>query len=152
MEALTRDTLQAWLDEADINHYLCPDCDGLHLSDTEQRLGVLEARLLLEPDLLSLLTEIAIRPSAVLPIQGSLHLINLDNPMVKCLVNLIDDDIPRLLISACLPPGGLTEPYFLQWFSRVLDETHSIVEHASQMDVLYLEQSEFDGPDSDAIH
>ncbi|MDB2448867.1 YbjN domain-containing protein [bacterium] len=152
MSPLNRDTLENWLDDKGIRFYLCQDCDGLHLSDTEEHLGVLESRLLLEDNLLIISTELSVRPSAVLPLHGSMQLINFDNPLVKVGLSLYDDDVPRLVISGALPVVGLEADYFAQYLEQVLTATSIVLDHATQMDVLLLDDLERDAPDGDALH
>lgn len=152
MKTLTRDTLEDWLADQGIRYYLCQDCDGLHLSDTEENVGVLESRLLLEDDLVIISTELSVRPSAVLPLHGSMQLINFDNPLVKVGLSLYDDDVPRLVISGALPIIGLAPDYFAHYLTQVLSATHLVLEHATQMDVLLLDDLDLDSPDGDSLH
>ncbi len=152
MKALTRQILEDWLDDMDTRHTLCPDCDGIHLLDYEEKLGVLESRILLEEDLVMVFTELAVRPSAVLPLQGSLHLINFEYPLLKVGMALDDDDVPRLTLSAALPAIGLSHEYFAHWLPQVLAATQLVLDQATQMDVLFLDENAFDNPDGDALH
>lgn len=152
MKSINRDTLEDWLAEHGIRYYLCQDCDGLHLSDTEENLGVLESRLLLESGLVIVSTELSVRPSAVLPLHGSMQLINFDNPLVKVGLSLYDDDVPRLVISGALPTKGLQADYFIHYLEQVLSASQLVLDHATQMDVLLLDDMELDAPDGDALH
>lgn len=152
MNSLTRDTLEDWLADHGIRCYLCQECDGLHLTDTEENLGVLESRLLLEEALVIISTELSVRPSAVLPLHGSMQLINFDNPLVKVGLSLYDDDVPRLVISGALPTAGLQVDYFIHYLEQILSATRLVLEHATQMDVLLLDDLDLDAPDGDALH
>lgn len=152
MKSINRDTLENWLTEQGIRYYLCQDCDGLHLNETEENLGVLESRLLLESNLVIISTELSVRPSAVLPLHGSMQLINFDNPLVKVGLSLYDDDVPRLVISGALPTSGLEPDYFFQYLEQVLSATRLVLDHATQMDVLLHDELELDTPDGDALH
>lgn len=152
MDTLTRDTLEDWLTTKGIRYYLCQDCEGLHLSETEENLGVLESRLLLEDGLVIVSTELSVRPSAVLPLHGSMQLINFDNPLVKVGLSLFDDDVPRLVISGALPTAGLDADYFIHYLEQVLSATRLVLDHATQMDVLLLDDLELDAPDGDPLH
>ena len=112
MTDFTRDHLEGWLDDLSIRHYLCPNCDGIHLTELEEQEDVLESRILLENGLLIISTELPIRPSAVLPLHGSLNLVNFEHPLVKVTLNLNDDEIPRLVISGTLVTPQLSPVYF----------------------------------------
>lgn len=152
MKALTREVIEDWLDGLDVRHTLCPDCDGIHLMDYEEKLGVLESRILLENDLVLVYTELSIRPSAVLPLQGSMHLINYEHPLLKVGLTLEDDDVPRLSLNAGLPTDGLTGDYFGRWLPQILTATQQVLDQAAQMDVLFLDEGAFENPEGDSLH
>lgn len=152
MKDVTRKTLEQWLDKQDIRYYICPDCDGIHLSEMEENLGVLESRILLENDLVMITTELAVRPSAVLPLHGSMHLVNFDNPLVKIGLNMNDDDVPRLMVTGTLPAKGLPASYFINYLHQVQQATTLVLDNATQMDVLFLDDMDLDNPEGDALH
>lgn len=152
MKAITREMLEQWLDDLNVRYFICPDCDGIHLTDMEENLGVLESRILVESDLLILTTELAVRPSAVLPLHGSMHLINLDNPLVKVVLHMNDDDVPQLVISAALPSKGLPPVYFGYYLKEIQHATTRVLDNATQMDVLFLDDMDLDTTDGDPLH
>jgi len=42
--------VKQWLQQANIRHYICEHCHGLHLSELQEREGVVDARLFVEED------------------------------------------------------------------------------------------------------
>ena len=57
--------LQEWLDQAGIEHYLCGQCEGLHIRVLQETRGVIDSRLFLEDYGLLLTTELELRPGAL---------------------------------------------------------------------------------------
>ena len=104
MKALSRDQVQSWIEACSLEAYVCSDCEGIHLPVWEGRPGVLEARCFVESDRCSVLTEIAIRPSAVLPLQGAVHFMNYDFSLLKVMISMDDEDVPRMLLTLAILP------------------------------------------------
>lgn len=153
MSDFTRDHLENWLKDLSVRHYLCPNCDGIHLTDLEEQLGVLESRVFLDDLMIIISTELPIRPSAVLPLHGSLNLVNFEHPLVKVTLNLHDDEIPRLVISGILIATELSPGYFNAFLSAVTESTMNVLEHATALDVLFLDEPELDvDAKGDALH
>jgi hypothetical protein len=153
MSDFTRDHLETWLTDLTVRHYLCPNCEGIHLTDLEEQVGVLESRIFLDDGLIIISTELPIRPSAVLPLHGSLNLVNFEHPLVKVTLNLNDDEIPRLVISATLIVNELSPTYFNAYLSAVTAGSLQVLEHATALDVLFLDEPELDLEGSgDSLH
>lgn len=153
MSDFTRDHLETWLQDLTVRHYLCPNCEGIHLTDLEEQVGVLESRIFLDEGLIIISTELPIRPSAVLPLHGSLNLVNFEHPLVKVTLNLNDDEIPRLVISGTLIANELSPSYFNAYLNAVTAGSLQVLEHATALDVLFLDEPELDLEGSpDALH
>jgi len=148
MTTINRDLIEQWIQELNISAHICPDCEGIHFSDWEAKDAVLESRCFVESDRCSLLTEISIRPSAVLPLQGAVHFMNYDYSYVKVMISLSDHDVPRLLLTHAVPKTGLTEELFQAWMTQLLDEVEGVYKQLTEMEVLLIEEegspSEFD--------
>jgi len=153
MSDFTRDHLETWLEDLTVRHYLCPNCEGIHLADLEEEVGVLESRIFLDEGLIIISTELPIRPSSVLPLHGSLNLVNFEHPLVKVTLNLNDDEIPRLVISGTLIADGLSASYFKTYLNAVTAGTLQVLQSACAMDVLFLDEptSDTDG-EGGALH
>jgi hypothetical protein len=153
MSDFTRDHLETWLNDLTVRHYLCPNCEGIHLTDLEEQVGVLESRIFLDEGLIIISTELPIRPSAVLPLHGSLNLVNFEHPLVKVTLNLHDDEIPRLVISGTLISTELSPSYFNAYLSAITAGSLQVLEHATALDVLFLDEPELDMEgNGDSLH
>ncbi len=132
----------SWLLKAGIDASICPDCEGIHLEAWEAKESVLEARGFLDTDRVSYLFEIAIRPSAVLPLQGAVHFMNFDQSLIKVMITLADNDVPRLLLTHALPVKHLNEVMFEDWTKQLLEETETVYKQLVDMEVLLPESDE----------
>lgn len=149
---LTRDTIQNWLDELSLESSLCSDCEGLHLVEWESKDGVLESRCFLDDQRCSLLTEVAIRPSAVLPLQGAIHFMNYDYGFIKVLLSVSDDDVPRLILTHSLPSSFLTAEQFNDWLPQLFNEMETVYHQLVDMDVLLTDTPDSRERVSDQLH
>ena len=151
MSKLDRDTVQDWIDLAQLDSYVCPDCEGIHLHEWEAKDAVLEARCFVEKERVSLLIEVAIRPSAVLPLQGAVHFMNYDYSYIKVMIAMVDHDVPRLLLTHAIPAAHLKEVHFQSWLKLVLEEIDAVYKHLSDMEVLLIDDDFLDDFD-DQLH
>ncbi len=143
MTDLTVKQVQGWIESSLLEAYVCDDCDGIHLPLWENKEGVLEARCFIEPDRCSLLIEIAVRPSAVLPLQGAVHFMNYDFSLLKVMISMTDEDVPRLLLTHALPSKHLTEDLFKEWLQQLLFEMDAVHQQLADMDVFIFEDDLF---------
>jgi hypothetical protein len=139
MSKLTRNKVQQWIEAEKLEAYVCDDCDGIHLPIWEAQDGVLESRVFVDEFRCHFLLEIALRFSAVLPLQGAVHFMNYDATLVKVMLTMADNDVPRLLISHALPAKYLTQNQFNQWLTMLLEETDALYKQLIDMEVLLLD-------------
>lgn len=139
------DQVGRWLRQANIQHYICDQCHGLHISELQGRDGVLDSRLFVEEDGLLISTELEIRPSALLYLSGELGRLNMLFPSLKLFLDVNDDNLPRLV--ACdllLGRVGVTFEQFLNFVQVGVDATVQLLQEMQQMDVLYQGEPEDD--------
>lgn len=100
-----------WLKQAKIGHYMCDQCHGIHIADLQTLEGVLESRLFVdEPEGLMFTTELELRPTGLLPLVADLGRLNMNYPTLKLFVDLVDDNLPRLMACAHqYTQAGLTQ-------------------------------------------
>jgi hypothetical protein len=139
MSELTRAKVQQWIEAEKLDVYVCGDCEGIHLPLWEGQEGVLESRIFVDEFRCHFLLEIALRFSAVLPLQGAVHFMNYDATLVKVMLTMADNDVPRLLISHAVPAKHLTQKQFSQWLTMLLEETDSLYKQLVDMEVLLLD-------------
>jgi hypothetical protein len=152
MTELKRDSIQDWIKSGKHEAYICPDCEGIHLNEWEEREAVLEARCFVEKERISLLVEIAIRPSAVLPLQGAVHFMNYDHGLIKVMISMSDHDVPRLLLTHAIPNLFVTEEYFHVWFTQMVNEMEAVYKHLQEMEVLLIDDEAFLSEFDDQLH
>lgn len=92
------DIVLRWLEELGIAHYLCGQCQGIHISEVQEQDGVLESRLFIDQGCLIYSTEAEVKPSAMLPLQAELHHINGACAHLKAFLDITDEDPVRLIL------------------------------------------------------
>lgn len=105
-----------WLSEGQIPHYLCDQCHGIHIVDVQSLDGVLESRLFVENEGLMFTTELEVRPVGLLPLVADLGRLNMSYPTLKIFVDVVDDNLPRLMACNTLQLGAGLTPEQLQLF------------------------------------
>ncbi|ART83871.1 histidine kinase [Oceanisphaera profunda] len=102
-----------WLSASYIEHYVCENCHGIHLSELQELEGVLESRLFVEQEGALLTSEIEIRPTALLVLVAELGRLNMNYPSLKVFVDIVDDNLPRLIVADYMhTQAGLDESQF----------------------------------------
>lgn len=152
MTAPSRDIIQSWIEDMELDNYVCSDCEGIHFSEWEEKLGILEARCFVETERCSLLIEAGIRSSAVLPLQGAVHFMNFDFSLLKVMLSLNDFDVPRLLLTHSLPSLHMNEAMFKDWLGRLLAEVEAVYGQLVDMDVLSSSKSESEDSPDERLH
>ncbi|GAA5134353.1 YbjN domain-containing protein [Alloalcanivorax gelatiniphagus] len=143
-----------WLEQANIQFYICDQCHGLHFSELQSREGVVDARLFVEEDGLLLSTELELRPAAIFAAQAELSRLNMDYPSLKLFLDINDDALPRMV--ACdllLGRQGVTFDQFIYFVQATLDATVQLLEDCQQADWLFWPDEDETPPDpGGALH
>ncbi len=130
--------LQRWLDDNHITHYLCDQCDGLHLPALQELEGAVDSRLLLQDYGLLLTTELEIRPMALLPLAADLGRINMDYPTLKVFLDVVDDATPQLVVAGNLPvAAGLSLEQFALFVGNTVAATRQLAGECLHLDYLF---------------
>ena len=98
IQFINHDSLLSWLESLKIEHYMCGQCQGIHISELQEHEGVFESRLFLEHDCLIFTTEVDIRNSALLAVNAELPKLNGTFANLKLFVDISDDSPARLII------------------------------------------------------
>jgi len=152
MKPLSRDQVQAWIEELELEAYVCADCEGIHLTQWESKDGVLECRCFVEKERVSLITEIALRPSVVLPLLGAVQFMNYDFNLLKVMISMTDQDVPRLILTHTLPSKHLTEAFVKDWIPQLLAEMTAVYTQLTEMEVLMIDEDVFLSESDDKLH
>ncbi|MDP5053222.1 MAG: YbjN domain-containing protein [Congregibacter sp.] len=135
-----RALLQQWLQEARVEYSECDECEGLHLAALKSIEGVIDSRIFLERYGVLLTTELEIRPMALLPMAADLGRINMDYPILKIFLDVVDDATPQLVIAGVLQTqAGLTLGQTAQFISSCMDATRQLAAECLQLDYLFAE-------------
>lgn len=135
-----RPLLEEWLLEADVEHYLCGECEGLHISALQDLDGVVNSRIFVQQTHLLFSTELEIRPMAVLPIASDLGRISMDYPSLKVFLDVVDDETPQLVVAAnLLSAAGVASQQFAAFLVNVMDGTRLLADECLQLDYLFAE-------------
>jgi hypothetical protein len=148
-----RALLQRWLGEARVDHYLCNECEGLHLRALQELDGVIDSRLFLENYGLLLTTELELRPMALLPVAADLGRLNMDYPTLKLFVDVVDDATPQLVAAGTLPTAaGLTLKQFAHFVAATVAATRRLAAECLQQDYLFPAADDGGAMPSNALH
>ncbi|MCB1708828.1 MAG: YbjN domain-containing protein [Halioglobus sp.] len=130
--------LQEWLDQAGIEHYLCGQCEGLHIRVLQETRGVIDSRLFLEDYGLLLTTELELRPGALLRVSADLGRLNMDYPTLKIFLDVVDEALPQLVAAAnCQSGAGLSQRQFDLFVATTMEATSHLAEACEQLAYLY---------------
>lgn len=92
------DLVLRWLEELQIPHYLCGQCQGIHMTEVQSLDGVLESRVFLDQDCLIFSTELEVRTACLLDLQAELPRINGSYAHLKAFFDASDDQMLRLIL------------------------------------------------------
>lgn len=139
---LTADKAMRWLSAGYIEHYVCENCHGIHLSELQELEGVLESRLFVELDGAILTSEIEIRPTALLTLVADLGRLNMNYPSLKVFVDIIDDNLPRLIVASYLhTQAGINEAQFSGIVQQTILATQQLLFEITELGFLMEDES-----------
>lgn len=137
MSPLSNQELRQWLDRAQIENFECGQCDGIHLSALDSGEGPVECRIMHRPDALMLLTQVELRPSAVLPMGAFAGVLCAEFPEIKVHVECPDEEVPSLVISHAAPHlFNVSEEAFVGWVRWYLSATQQVIDEARHSGLL----------------
>lgn len=141
------DLIHQWLRQANIEYYLCNQCNGLHLSDIQGLAGVVESRLFVEDWGLLISTEYVVRPTAILPLATDLGRLNANYPSLKLFLDIVDDAMPQLVAgSTVLTGAGISAEQFTLFVSTAQDMMTRLTGELGELDFLLPEEGESAAP------
>lgn len=148
-----RTQLEAWLTSSHIDHYLCGECEGLHVRSLQELEGVVNSRVFVQQTHLLCSTELEIRPMAVLPLASDLGRINMDYPTLKVFLDIVDDETPQLVVAAnMLASAGIDERQFAAFMLEVIDGTRLLADECLQLDYLFAQAGNPRAQGSRSVH
>ncbi|MFK7828574.1 MAG: YbjN domain-containing protein [Congregibacter sp.] len=152
LEKPNRSLLRQWLRESKVQFSDCGECEGLHITSLQGIEGVVDSRLFLEPYGLLLTSELEVRPMALLAISADLGRINMDYPLLKAFLDVVDDATPQLVMAGVLPTQArLSLGQFANFVSNTMDATRQLGGECLRLDYLFAE-GETTMPKGRALH
>ena len=138
IEVPDKTLLQHWLDQADMQYYLCGQCEGLHIHVLKETPGVIDSRLFLEDYGLLLSTELEIRPTALLQVSADLGRLNMDFPTLKVFLDIVDEAMPQLVVAGLFPlAAGLSQEQFDHFVAATVEATGELAAGCGQLNYLF---------------
>ncbi len=135
-----RALLERWLNAGAVQNYLCEHCDNLHISEVRSQEGVLDSRLIPESFGLLFTTELEIRPMALLALTADLGRLNMEYPLLKLFLDIVDDATPQLVAAAIFPGNaGITETQFNHFVAMTMQAMLQLAEECLRLDYLFSE-------------
>lgn len=148
-----RKQLEAWLSNSHVAFSHCGECEGLHLAALQSVDGVIDSRIFLEHWGILLTTELEIRPMAMLAVCADLGRLNMNFPMLKIFLDIVDDATPQLVIAGTLPTAaGLTPAQCASFVSATMEATRELAGECLSLDYLFPEGKSERSPPSRALH
>ncbi|EKP0262340.1 YbjN domain-containing protein [Aeromonas sobria] len=139
MNIPSSEMVMRWLQQARIEHYVCDQCHGIHIVSLQSVDGIQESRIFVEEEGLLFSSELEVRPSAMLPLVADLGRLNMQYPSLKVFLDIIDDNLPRLVVGHTIfTNAGLTVEQFLLFVQSTIAATHELVAECERSGFLNL--------------
>ena len=101
--------------------------------------GIQESRIFVEEEGLLFSSELEVRPSALLPLVAELGRLNMQYPSLKVFLDIIDDNLPRLVVGhTVFTKAGLSVEQFLLFVESTIATTHEVVSECERLGFLNL--------------
>ncbi len=95
---VNQESILKWLTALGIQHYMCGQCQGIHISELQSHENVLESRIFLEQECLIFSTEIDILNAELLAINAELPKLNGTYANLKAFLDISNEGPARLII------------------------------------------------------
>ncbi len=134
---LTAEIAMRWLTAGYIDHYVCENCHGIHLSELQELDGILESRLFVEHEGAIVTTEIEVRPTGLLALMADLSRLNMNYPSLKVFIDIVDDNLPRLIVADYLhTQAGMDQRQFLWIVQQTMMATQQLLQEITELGFL----------------
>ncbi|WP_020406663.1 YbjN domain-containing protein [Hahella ganghwensis] len=153
LKFIDQDSLLNWLEDLGLQHYLCGQCQGVHITEVQSQLGVLESRVFLEQDCLIFTTEVDIRNSTVLAVSAELTRFNGTYANLKFFLDVSDDGPARLIIcDTQWVSAGITRDQFGVFLRAAIDAKTDVLRDL--VDCRFIESTDArpEGPSEPSLH
>ncbi|WP_298440298.1 YbjN domain-containing protein [uncultured Ferrimonas sp.] len=133
-------TLQSWLQQFEIDFFLCGSCEGLHLPILQEHNAIYDAKVEIEGDFVYLTASIELRPTGLMQAFAELSRLNSHYPTLKIFIEMIDESLPRLLLAQNMPlPVGLSETQFEFFVRDGIDQMNQVADEVAKLNINFVE-------------
>ncbi|ADN76204.1 Sensory transduction regulator, putative [Ferrimonas balearica DSM 9799] len=145
--------LKAWLEQYQIEYYLCSSCEGLHLPQLQDMNGIYDAKIEIEGDFVYCSASIELRPTGVMPAHAELGRLNAHYPTLKIFVEMVDDTLPRLVMchNLAIRPG-IEEAQFIYFVRDCMEQMEQVANDVKKMGVIFYPEEDVEAPSPTMMH
>ncbi|WP_051201796.1 YbjN domain-containing protein [Ferrimonas senticii] len=133
-------TLQSWLNQFEIEYFMCGSCEGLHLPMLQDHPMIYDAKVEIEGDFVYLTSSIELKPTGLMQAFAELSRLNSHYPTLKIFIEMTDDSLPRLIIAhnLALLPGIAIEQF--EFFVRdCVDQMQQLANEVAKLQINFVE-------------
>ncbi|GAA5188191.1 YbjN domain-containing protein [Ferrimonas gelatinilytica] len=137
------DTLRSWLEQSQIEYFLCGSCEGLHLPQLQEINGIYDAKIEIEGEFVYLSASIEIRPTGLMTAFAKMSELNSQYPTLKIFVEMVDDTLPRILLchNLALTPG-ISPDQFHFFVSDCIEQMSQAAKEIEALNVVFYGEEE----------
>ncbi len=149
LHRIDNDLLLKWLQDLQIAHYLCGQCQGIHMAEIQGLEGVMESRLFLDEDCLIFTTEVEVRDASLFYVQAELPRVNAAFVHLKAFLDAIDQGGFQLVLCGTLwISAGISRKQLEVFLKALIDAKMEVIATFQQQDCLYRSE---DGEDPKSL-
>lgn len=135
--------LRRWLDQSGFAFFECKSCQALHLLNMQNFDGVFDAKIELVDNVIVFSALAEVKPTMLIPLVANLSLINSSSLTVKALVDIQDDNLPRMIVCQSLSVAvGVTSEQFIYFIRQSEEQISIVILEARDNDLLYISEEE----------
>ncbi len=126
-----------WLSQGEVEHYLCGECDGIHLTAIQTLDNVSECRLFADEQGLQISAEADVRPDTMFHLLADLNTFNINYPHLKLFFDTIDQACPKLVITSFFLAGhGVSMEQFELFVQSTIEGAREIIREFNSLEYL----------------
>ncbi|MGK2889396.1 MAG: YbjN domain-containing protein [Candidatus Malihini olakiniferum] len=145
--------LLLWLDQLNILYFECDSCQALHLPHMQNFDGIFDAKVDLVDGVILFSALAEVKPSALIPLAGSLSQINASSLTVKAFLDVEDDNLPKLIVCQTVSVAeGVTIEQFRHFMQQSEEQISMVILEACANNMLFLGEEEEISPARGVAH
>lgn len=130
--------IETWLIQAGYEFWMCDHCESVHFSELHRLDGVLDSRLFIQPFGILFRTELDLKLSSVMKLNGELGRFNLALPTIKLFMDIMDNGSALLVASdAIITTRGITYEQFINFLEMTIEAKKWMLTECHDIQVIY---------------